>query len=131
MGVAILLLGLLAFEDPPKDVIDFFRSAATALGDAHRDGSAGAFLEHFDPSMPGYVQFRSEIEEMAGAGEIGCAIDFVNTKADGAKMTLDLDWLLEPEGERPRRAVIHCTLEKKGKRWKVTSLSPLDFFKRE
>ncbi len=132
MGAAILLLAaMFAFEDPPKDVIDFFRSLATALGDAHRDGSARAFLEHFDTSMPGYVEFRDRIEAMAAEGEVGAAIDFVNVKAAGAKMTLDLDWLLEPEGQTPRRAVLQCAIEKRGKKWKVTSLAPLDFFKRE
>ena len=31
MSYALLLLaGMLAFEDPPKDVIDFFRSLASA-----------------------------------------------------------------------------------------------------
>ncbi|HVP00110.1 MAG TPA: hypothetical protein VMT15_18695 [Bryobacteraceae bacterium] len=132
MGSAILLLaGMLALEDPPKDVIDFFRSMATALGNAHRDGSAEAFLEHFDTSMPGYAEFSGRIGAMAAVGEVGTAIDFVNVKPDGAKMTLDLDWLLEPEGQQPRRAVLQCTIEKRGKKWKVTSLAPLEFFKRD
>ena len=68
---------------------------------------------------------------MASAGEVTATIDFVNTKGDGGKLTLDLDWLLQLEGERPRRAVLQCTVEKRGKKWKITSLAPLDFFKRE
>lgn len=132
MGAAILLLaGMLAWEDPPKDVLDFFRSLATALGDAHRDGTARAFLEHFDASMPGYAGFSDRIEAMTAEGEVGVAIDFVNVKPGGAKMDLDLDWLLQPEGQQPRRAVLRCTIEKRGKKWMVTSLAPLDFFRRE
>jgi hypothetical protein len=134
------LLLVLAFNDPPADVIDFFRSVASTLVDADRDASearigqprkATQFLEHFDKSMPGYAEFRSQIEEMLGAGEVSTNIDFVNTEGDSRKMTLDLDWLLECEGQRPKRAVIKCTIEKRGKKWKITSLAPIDFFKRE
>lgn len=141
MGVAILVLaGMLALEDPPSDVIDFFRSLATSLSDADRSakdarlglpGGATEFLDHFDKSMPGYAQFSSQIEEMVGAGDVSTSIDFINTEGNNQKKTLDLDWLLECEGERPKRAVIKCTIEKRGKKWKITSIAPIDFFKRE
>jgi len=129
MHAALFFATLLAFADPPSDVVDFFRSTATALGDAHRDGSARAFLEHFDASMPGYPEFADRIEALAAAGEVGAVIDFVSVKEDGAKIALELDWLLQPEGERPRRGVLSCTLERRGKKWKITSLSPIEFFR--
>jgi hypothetical protein len=131
MGVALLMLTLLSLEDPPPDVVDFFRSAATALADAHRDRDAGAFLDHFDKSMPGYAEFSDRIRAMLAEGEVNMAIDFVNQKGDDKKRTLDLDWLLQIEGERPKRAVLQCTIEKRGKKWKITALAPLEFFKRE
>ncbi len=141
MGIAVLLLAALAFEDPPKDVIDFFRSMAAALADADRDSNNGIdasrprhateFLDHFDKSMPGYGQFRDQIEEMVGAGEVATTIDFINTEGKDKTRTLDLDWLLQPEGERARRAVIRCTIEKRGKKWKVTSIAPIEFFKKD
>ncbi|MGA3189716.1 MAG: hypothetical protein ABSF22_21625, partial [Bryobacteraceae bacterium] len=123
MGAAVLLL-MLAFEDPPKDVIDFFRSVAATLADAGRDVNtkerikprdAGEFLDHFDKEMPGYAEFSGQIQEMTGAGEVSTTIDFINTEGDGRKRTLDLDWLLLCEGERPKRAVIKCTIEKRGR----------------
>jgi len=134
------MLAVLALEDPPRDVIDFFRSVAATLADADRDVNtkerlrprrATEFLDHFDKSMPGYAEFSGQIEEMVGAGEVGTTIDFVNTEGNDRKMTLDLDWLLECEGQRPKRAVIQCTIEKRGKKWKITSIGPIDFFKRE
>ena len=137
MSAAVLLLVMLAFEDPPKDVIDFFRSVATTLADADRAGnsrkprSASEFLEHFDKAMPGYAEFSGQIEAMVGAGEVSTTIDFINTQGDDKKRTLDLDWLLLCEGEGPKRAVIKCTIEKRGKKWKITSISPMEFFKRE
>jgi hypothetical protein len=147
MGIAVLILAVLALEDPaaledpPKDVIDFFRSVAATLADADRDVNvrgelrrprrATEFLDHFDKSMPGYAEFSGQIEDMVGAGEVAATIDFVNTEGNDRKMSLDLDWLLECEGQTPKRAVIKCTIEKRGKKWKITSIGPIDFFKKE
>lgn len=140
MGIAVLLLAVLAFEDPPKDVIEFFRSVAGTLADADRDVGdtklvrprrATEFLDHFDKSMPGYAEFSAQVEDMVGAGEVSTNIDFINTAGDDRKRTLDLDWLLQCEGQRPKRAVIQCTIEKRGKKWKITSIAPIEFFKRE
>ena len=130
MGVALLLL-MLASEDPPKDVIDFFRSAAVELSEAHDNGSGRAFLDYFDKSMPGYAAFGDQIEAMIAAGEVSTTIDFVNTEGNDQKMTLDLDWLLQCEEERPKRQVVKCMIEKRGKKWKITSIAPMEFFKRE
>ena len=130
MGTALLLL-MLALEDPPKDVIDFFRSVASELSEAHDNGSGRAFLDHFDKAMPGYAEFSEQIEAMVAAGEISTTIDFVNTEGNDQKRTLDLDWLLECEGQRPKRQVVKCTIEKRGKKWKMTSIAPLEFFRRE
>jgi hypothetical protein len=141
MGIAVLLLAALVFEDPPKDVIDFFRSVASTLVDADRELNndkeatrprhATEFLDHFDKSMPGYAEFRDQIEAMVGAGEVLTTIDFVNTEGTDRKRMLDLSWLLQCEGEVPKRAVIKCTIEKQGKKWKITSIAPIEFFKRE
>jgi hypothetical protein len=130
MSVAMLLL-MLAFEDPPKDVVDFFRSAAVELSEAHDNGSGRAFLDDFDKSMPGYAALSDQIEAMVAAGEVSTTIDFVNTEGNDQKRTLDLDWLLQCEGQRPKRQVVKCTIEKRGKKWKITSIAPIEFFKRE
>ena len=140
MSAILILAGLLALDDPPRDVIDFFRSMASALADAGRDVNskernrprdAADFLQYFDPSMPDYEQFDSQIQDMLGAGEVQTTVDFVNSEGNNQKRTLDLDWVLECEGQRPKRALIKCTIEKRGKKWKVTSIAPIEFFKRD
>jgi hypothetical protein len=140
MGVAVLFLTALALNDPPKDVIDFFRSVAATLADADRELNntkedtrphATEFLAHFDKAMPGYEEFAAQIEDMVGAGDVLTTVDFVNSEGDERKMTLDLDWLLQCGSARPKRAVIRCTIEKRGRKWKITSIAPLDFFKRD
>jgi len=129
MWVALLLM--LALDDPPKDVIEFFRLAAVELSEAHDNGSGRAFLELFDKSMPGYAHFSEQVEAMVAVGEISTTIDFVNTDGNDQKRTLDIDWLLQCEGQRPKRQVVKCTIEKRGKKWKITSIAPMEFFKRE
>ncbi|HTB12206.1 MAG TPA: hypothetical protein VK752_11570 [Bryobacteraceae bacterium] len=140
MGVAVLLAVVLAFEDPPKDVIDFFRSVAATLADGDRSAHdaqlgmprhATEFLDHFDKAMPGYEELSSQVENMVGAGEVATNIDFINTAGNEKKRTLDLDWVLHCEGQNPKRAVIQCTIEKRGKKWKITAIAPIEFFKRE
>jgi hypothetical protein len=139
-AAVVVLASLLAFADPPKDVIDFFRSAAATLADADRSAKeaqlgmprrATEFLDHFDKSMPAYAEFSSQIEDMVGAGEVSTSIDFINTDGNDRKRTLDLDWVLQCEGQRPKRAVIQCTIERRGKKWKITSIAPISFFKRD
>ena len=113
---------------------------AAALADADRGGAdpklglarhATEFLGHFDKSMPGYSEFADQVENMVGAGSVSTNIDFINTEGNDRKRTLDLDWVLQCEGQNPKRAVIKCTIEKRGKKWKVTSIAPIDFFRRE
>lgn len=141
MGILLLAFtGMLALEDPPQDVIDFFRSVATTLADSDRTPPeverrlprhAKEFLSHFDTSMPGYAEFRDQVENMVGEGEVATNIDFINTAGNDRKRTLDLDWVLHCEGQNPKRAVIQCTIEKRGKKWKITAIAPIEFFKRE
>ena len=126
----VLLLALFAPDDPPKDVIEFFGSAAESLTNAHDHGNARAFLDHFDSSMPGFVALRDQVEAMIAADEAGSTIEVVSDQGDDKKRTLDLDWLLEVDGNRPKRAVIKCTIEKRGKKWKITRLEPVSFFQK-
>ncbi len=120
--------------DPPQDVVDFFREVALALADAHTDdarlpNNTAGFLDHFDSKMPDYEELRHNVEDLASRGDVGSAIEFVTDEGDEQKRTLDLDWLLEIKDQPDRRKILRCTIERRGKHWKITSLSPVDFFK--
>ena len=45
------------------------------------------------------------------------------------KRTLELDWLLKIDNAEPRRQIVKCQVEKQGKKWKITSLDPVEFFR--
>src|SRR5271154_4167864 len=117
-----LLVCGVAWGQTPDDLISFLRSAATALAGAHGGdlrgtNDAGPFLEHFDSGMPQFAEFREEIETLVERAEVGSAIEIVTDEGDDSKRKLELDWVLEIQDQRPRRAILKCTVEKKKKAW--------------
>jgi hypothetical protein len=53
----------------------------------------------------------------------------VSDAGDDHKRTLELDWILQIEGQPMRRKVVKVTIEKRKKDWKFTAFDPIDFFK--
>jgi hypothetical protein len=103
--------------------MEVFRAVTEALANQDTD----AFLDQFDPKMPQYEKLRDEIRELFGvAQEIGSTIDVITL--DGNK--LELDWLLKIDNNAARRQIVKCQVEKQGKRWKITALEPVEFFKK-
>lgn len=134
MRTALLLLfSTFAWADPSADVLKVFTSAAEAL----TNDDPSAFLDNFDRGMPGYADLRANIEGLLAGYEVGSTIEVVTDEGDEQKRAVELDWLLLTTDKaainsapETRRRVIKCLLERRGKQWKVTSLDPVDFFKR-
>ncbi len=131
MLLVFICAGLLP-ADPPSDVLTFLQKAADAL----TNEDARTFLEHVDHSMPGYATLQGNIEGLMAAYDVESSIEIAGDDGDRQKRTLTLDWVLIAEqksdtrGDRMRRrALLHCTIERRGKQWKITALEPLDFFK--
>src|SRR5579864_4545861 len=129
-----LLVCGVAGGQTPQDVMYFLRSTAQALSEGHTDNprrrnDAGPFLEHFDSGMPKYAELRDEIETLVERAEVASAIEIVSDEGDGSKRQLELDWFLEVQDQRPRRAILKVTIEKRKKAWKITWLEPVEFFK--
>ncbi len=129
-----LLLALLlgagltaAGQNRPPEQMEVFRLASEAL--ANQD--ADAFLDQFDPKMPQYEKLRGEIQDLFGvAQEIGSTIDVITDEGDDQKRTLELDWLLKIDNAGPRRQIVKCLVQKQGKKWKITALEPVEFFRK-
>jgi hypothetical protein len=111
-----------AGQNRPPEQMEVFRGVSEALANLDAD----AFLDQFDPHMPQYEKLRDEIRDLIGtAQEIGSTIDVITL--DGNK--LELDWLLKIDNNEPRRQIVKCQVEKQGKKWKITALEPVEFFK--
>jgi hypothetical protein len=106
--------------------MEVFRAVTEAL--ANQD--ADAFLDQFDSKMRQYETLRDEIQDLFGAAqEIGSTIDVISDEGDDQKRTLELDWLLKIDNNDARRQIVKCQVEKQGKKWKITALDPVAFFK--
>ncbi len=122
MRCALFLIAIVAAAETPPDVLDFFRTAAEALSQSH----PSEFLGKFDRKMPGYDQLRYEIE---GLRDVGSTIEVVSDEGDDHRRSLELDWLLEVADQKPRRMIVKCRIEREGKKWMITALDPVEFFK--
>jgi hypothetical protein len=124
---ALLLLTLVAARaEPPKEVIQVVSDAAEALA----NNDANVFLDLIDSRMPGYESLSAEVHYMVGAeDEIDSAVEIVSSSGGDQKYELELDWVLKFGMETPKRAIVKCRIERQGRKWKITSLTPVEFFK--
>jgi len=101
------------------------------------------FLTAFDKSMPGYQKLSDSVTALIREFEPQSSVDFNKDDGDDRKRTVEADWLLvlrpldnanfknahaEVLASAQREQVLKCTVEKEGRKWKVVSLEPLDFF---
>jgi hypothetical protein len=126
-------LGKQAAGSPEDDAREIWE-LLTRLGAALSGGNLNAFLEEFDPVMPGYPELQANVSALLGQYEVQSSIELLREEADHGTRTVDLDWFFQLEEQRDagsvtrRRERVHCRLEKRGKKWKITKLEPLAFF---
>ena len=124
MRWSVFLLALIpAFAEPLPEVMDLLRNQAEAL--ANREPAL--FLEGFDRAMPGFAKLQEEIEALA-AVEVASSVEVLRDEGDAQVRSMQLDWLLKIGREQPRRAILKCRVERQGRKWKITSLEPIEFF---
>lgn len=129
-AIALSLLAALAFADTHADVVDLFASMASALSDDNAPG----FMKSVDRNTPDYESLQSRVAALVQTSEIANSVELLKDEGSGTKRNVDLDWYLELRSRTPggplvhKREVIHCVIEKQGRRWRVTSLQPGAFF---
>jgi hypothetical protein len=128
----LLLLATLAVADTAADVLNVFTAAAEGL----INDDAASFLDSFDRNMPGYAALQDNAKGLLAAYNVGATIEEITDEGDNRKRIVELDWLLilSQKGatnspQQTRRQVVKCTVERRGKQWKITSLEPADFFR--
>jgi hypothetical protein len=119
----LCLLASVALAQTPTDLLQ-------AAGEALASQDAKAFLDQFDENMPGYAKLRDEVQELVAINATASTVDIITDEGDDKKRALSLDWVLKIGDERPRRQIVQCTVEKQGKKWKITAVEPVEFFKK-
>ena len=128
----LLLVAAIAIADTAADVLNVFTSAAEGL----INDDAASFLDRFDRNMPGYAALQNNVEGLLAAYDVGATIEEITDEGDDRKRTVELDWLLilKQKGatnspQQTRRQIVKCSVERRGKQWKITALEPAEFFK--
>ncbi len=128
--IALSLLASLAFADTHADVVDLFAGMASALS---VDNPAG-FMQGVDRKTPDYEGLQARIAALVQTSEIANSIELLKDEGTETRREVDLDWYLELRSRSPggplvhKREVIHCSVEKQGRHWRITSLQPAAFF---
>lgn len=137
----MLLLSSLASvlrADSAQQVRDLFGSMTDALAACNPQ----IFLAAFDKTMPGYAQLVVDVTALVNEFAIESTVDFNKDDGDDRKRELEADWLMnlrphltggcqDPQPAMAtvsREKVLKCTVQKQGRKWKVTALEPEDFF---
>ena len=116
--------------DPSREVLELVTGMAASLS----AGNAREFLAAFDPAMPGYGKLRANVAALVAQGDIESSVEIASDEGDAQKRALELDWRMRVKREQAatagpiREGRLKVRVEKLGKKWKVTSLEPLEFF---
>ena len=96
--------------------------------------NAPQFMAAFDKNMSGYEKLKDQVDALVNQAEIASSVEPLKDDGDDAKRTVELDWYMEIRSvaqDGPivrRREIVTCELRKQGKRWKIVSLKPVEFF---
>ena len=127
--LASLAIGGFA-ADVHDQVVDLFASMAAALTAVN----APQFMAAFDKNMSGYDKLKDQVDALVNQAEISSSVEPLKDEGDDSKRTVELDWYMEIRSvaqDGPiarRREIVTCELRKEGKRWKIVSLKPVEFF---
>jgi len=117
-------------DDERREIWDLLTRVASALS----QGNLTEFLDTFDRSRPGYQTLEANATALLRRYEVQSSIEVLGEETSDAARTVELDWFLQLEEQRDagavtrRRERVHCRLEKRGKKWKITAIEPLAFF---
>jgi hypothetical protein len=114
-----------AATDAQQQVFDLFTKIAAGLS----DDDPAIFVEAIDPDMP-----RAELTALAGEANLTNSIEIMSDTGDDTHRDEEVDWLLEivtksdSHTVERRHKAVKFRLERKGKKWKIVGIDPLDFF---
>ena len=129
----LLVIPLAAYchaADPAQEVLDLIADLAASLS----AGNVALFLQAFDPKMPGYAKLRENVTGLIAQGDVQSFIDPVEDEGDDRRRAVQLQWtLLMHRGQEAtsfarREQVVKCTVEKRGGKWRIVELEPIEFF---
>jgi hypothetical protein len=129
-----LLTLLLTFSATAADTQPAIYDLFTRLGSALSESNAIAFMQPFSSSMPDYQLLLTNVNALVEQSNVLSSISILEDQGSDVKRTITTDWFLEIVAKRDagpvvrRRERVICSLERSGKKWKIVSLAPIQFF---
>jgi hypothetical protein len=134
MIARLLILAFLTWlpllADAEQDITDVVSTLASALS----GNNPQLFMKSLDRDMPGYRQIERDVNALSGDTYIGCSVELISNSGTPAAQTADLDWYMSLKSQQDenlierRRTKVTIKIEKRGKKWVVTSFSPITIF---
>ena len=128
--LAIPLAAWCRTADVAQEVVDLIADLAASLS----AGNVALFLKAFDPKMPGYAKLRENVTGLIAQGDVQSFIDPLEDEGDERRRVAQFDWtLLMHRGQEAtsfarREQVLKFSVEKRGGKWRIVELEPIDFF---
>jgi hypothetical protein len=130
--VAVLLLGLsslVAQPDHSREVRAEMAYVAAALA----NGNPTDALTRFEKTMEGYDTLADSLKALTESYDLTSQLEILNEEDGASDSTLKLTWTLDltdrasnTSTRRVQEVTVH--LKERGGKWKITALTPLDFF---
>ena len=133
LAALALLSASMAFgaaPDAPADAWDVVATMAAALAEPND----AAFMKPISKSFEQHDLMERQVRALIQTNAIVSSISPIANEGDDKRRTLEVDWYLEIQPQSTgasltqRRESVKLTLVKTGKRWMITSLSPVAFF---
>jgi hypothetical protein len=128
--VLILLGSLVLLGDPERDITNVVSTLASALS----ENNPQLFLRTLDHDMPAYHQLEHDLTALVADTDIGCTIELTRNSGSETGQQADLDWYMVLRSQQDqnvierRRTKVTIKIEKHGKKWLITSFTPLTIF---
>jgi hypothetical protein len=128
--LAIPLAAYCHAADAAQEVVDLIADLAASLS----AGNVALFLKAFDPKMPGFAKLRENVTGLIAQGDVQSFIDPLEDEGDERRRVAQFDWtLLMHRGQEAtsfarREQVLKFSVEKRGGKWWIVELEPIEFF---
>jgi len=116
--------------DAEQDITAVVSTLASALSGHNPE----LFMKTLDRDMPVYQQIDREIHALLSATDVACTVEVLTNAGTPSVQTADLDWYMSLKSQQDenlierRRTKVTIKIEKRGKKWLVTSFSPISVF---
>ena len=131
---ALALISQLAFSAPPPDAATDVWDVVATMAAALAEPNDAAFMQPISKSFPQHGLIERHVRALVQVNDVVSSISLVANEGGDQRRTIEVDWYMEIQPRVPggllsrRRENVKLILTKTGKRWMITSLSPVEFF---